>query len=452
MTRPGRQRLITDGSLIRGVVTLAGPMFVSSILQNAQSLIDLFWVGRLGSPSVAALAISGTALMMLFPAVMGMSTGTVAVVSRCVGGGRIDEAECAAGQSLLAALVIGLVSGAAGWVLASPLCRLLGASGQVAELAAAYLRVSFLGCFTVFLLFIGNGAMQAAGNTVVPMCAMVMANLLNLLLDPVLIFGMFGLPALGVSGAALATVLSQAAAALFTISRLRAGSAGLRLAGRHWRVEWVMLTRLVRIGVPSSGQMLSRSLMAMVLMRIVAAHGVAAVSAFGIGSRFHALMLMPSFALGNASATMVGQNLGASRVGRAWRSAWLSLAADLAMLAVCAAGLIGFAPGLVRLFDANPAVVSVGTDYLRIVTGFYLFAAASIVLGRSLQGAGDTVSPMVTTILGLWGVQIPLALALPRWCEPPTDGIWYATAAALTVNGLLVLACFAAGRWTRREV
>lgn len=452
MIRPVRQPLITGGSLTRGMLALAGPMFVSAVLQNAQSLIDLFWVGRLGSDAVAALAVSGTALMMLFPAVMGMSTGTVALVSRCVGGGQTDEAQRVAGQSLLAAVAAGVVSGALGWWVSDPLCRLLGATGAVAELAAGYLKVSFLGCFTVFLLFIGNGILQAAGNAMVPMCAMLLANLLNLVLDPVLIFGLFGLPALGVNGAALATVLAQAAAAVFTLRRLHAGTEILRLTRRHWRLELPLLWRIVRIGVPSSGQMLSRSLMALALMRIVAGYGVAAMAGYGIGSRFHAFMLMPSFALGNAAATMVGQNLGAKRPDRAWRASWLALAVDLAILAVCAALLIGFAPQLIRLFDDNPQVVAVGTDFLRIVSAFYLFAAMSVVLGRALQGAGDTLTPMVTTILGLWGVQIPLALLLPRWIHPATDGIWYATAAALTANGLLVLACFTAGRWTRRVV
>ena len=446
------RRRLTEGPLWPGLMGLAGPMFVSASLQNTQSLIDLFWVGRLGSEAVAALALSGTILMMLFPLVMGLSTGTVAIVSRCVGSGRMDEAADTGGQSLMVALLFGLAAGAAGRFWAADLCRLLGGQGALVRLGADYLGVSFLGCFTVFVLFIANSILQACGNSVVPMIAMVFSNLLNIVLAPVLIFGLLGAPRMEVYGAALATVISQAAAACIVLVVLARGSAGITVRMRHWRLGGPAAWRVIRLGVPSSGQMLSRSLMSGVLMRVVAGFGTATVAAYGIGMRFHMVVLMPGFALGNAAATIVGQNLGAGRPDRSERVAWLAVLVDAAIMLASAAVLVLFAPQLMRFFNDHDEVVALGARYLRIVSFFHVFAALSIVLGRALQGAGDTVSPMVTTILGLWGLQVPLALILPHFFAVATDGIWWSIAITLTANGLMVAAWFQTGRWKAKRV
>jgi putative MATE family efflux protein len=427
-------------------------MFISTTLQNAQSVIDLFWVGRLGSDAVAALAMSGTLLMMLFPVVMGLSTGTVAMVSRYIGAGQRTEAAEVGGQSLVVALVFGLLMGVAGWFASEWLCRLLGGSEEVVRLGTDYMGISFLGCFTVFLLFIGNSILQASGNTMVPMIAMLLANVLNLILDPIFIFGLLGVPRMGVRGAALATVLAQAVAVAVVLRVLVRGSAGIRIDTRHWWPRKDLVWRLMQIGIPSSGQMLSRSLMSAVLMRVVAGFGTVVVAAYGIGVRFHMIVLMPAFVLGNAAATMVGQNLGAGRPDRAERVAWLAAWMDVAIMLGSALILMVWAVPLVGLFDSSPAVVEMGVRYLRVVSLFYIPAAFSIVLGRALQGAGDTVAPMVTTILGLWGLQVPLAIILPRYFTPATDGIWWSVAVALTANGLMVAFWFQRGRWKHRRV
>jgi putative MATE family efflux protein len=333
------------------------------------------------------------------------------------------------------------------------LCRLLGASPAVAPLATTYLQISFLGAFTVFLLFVGNSALQGAGNSVIPMCAMGLATLLNMALDPLLIFGLLGLPRLGVAGAAVATVIAQAVAAGLVMTVLHRG----RVAGMHahlgrWRLRPDLAWRLLRIGTPSMGQMLSRSLMSLVLMRIVAETGTAAVAAYGIGLRFHMIVLMPAFTLGNAVATMVGQNLGAGQPQRARQAAWVATWMDVGIMAASAVVLCLAARPLMAAFDPNPEVIAVGMQYLRTVSPLYVFAAPAIVLGRALMGAGDSLGSMVCTVIGLWGVQVPLALWLSRLVTPPTLGVWWAIAAAITVHGLLVIAWFETGRWQRQQV
>lgn len=452
MDTPVSSGTLTEGPLLRGLLSLAGPMFVSALLQNLQTVIDLFWVGRLGSAAVAALAMSGTILMMLFPVVMGLSTGTVAVVSRCVGAGALDEAADGAGQSLFVALVFGVLSGMAGWGCAAPLCRLLGGEGEVVRLGTEYLQWSFVGAPAIFVLFIGSSVLQAFGNTVIPMYAMVISNVVNIVLDPIFIFGWLGVPRMGVKGAAVATVVAEVVAVLVVLHALHSGRLALRLTAAHWWLRAGVAWRVIRVGIPSSGQMLSRSLMSAVLMRVVAHCGMAAVAAYGIGARLHMIVLMPAFTLGNAAATLVGQNLGARQPERAARVAWLAAWLDAALMAASAGVLVLWAPYFVRVFDANAAVVEAGTSYLRVTSFFYVFAAFSIVLGRALQGAGDTLSPMITTIIGLWGVQVPLAILMARLVTPPTLGVWWSVSIALTVNGLLVAAWFATNRWKHKVV
>lgn len=431
---------------------LAWPMFVSTTLQNLQSVIGLFWVGRLGSDSVAALAMSGTILMMLFPVVMGLATGTIAIVSRSVGAGNPAEASEVGGHSLLAALICGIVAGVAGWYWAGDICRLQGATGEVARLGTQYLEISFLGSFTVFILFIGSSILQASGNTVIPMYAMVLATALNIILDPIFIFGLLGMPRMGVEGAALAMVLAQSVAMVIVLRALARGKSGVTVGLSAWRLRFEPIWRIMKVGIPSSGQMLSRSLMSVALMWIVAEYGTAAVAAYGIGVRFHMMALMPAFVLGNAAGAIVGQNLGAGHPERAARVAWLATGIDAVIMFVLAAGLTVWAAPLIRMFDDAPEVVQIGASYLRIASFFHVFAALSIVLGRALQGAGDTVAPMVSTIVGLWGVQIPLALYLARHMANPTDGIWWSVGIAILVNGMMVACWFMTGRWKHKRV
>jgi len=448
-----RQVEIREGPLVPVILKLALPMLVSSLLQNAQSLIDLFWIGRLGAAPVAALAIGGTVMMMLFPLLVGMAVGTVAVVSRRIGERDARGASDAAGQALGMAMLLGLLAGGVGMVFAGRLPLLLGAEPEAAGLATAYLRIQFMGSFTLFLLFVGGHAIfQACGNTVMPMLIMIFSNLVNLLLDPVLIFGLFGFPALGIEGAALATVIAQALAAAVALLVLGRGRGGIRLNVHHILPRPRLALHLLRIGLPGTGQMLARSLMVLALMRIAAGSGTAAMAAFGIGHRLHMLILMPAFAFGSAAATLVGQNMGAGQPARAARGAWLAAGMDMVVMAMGGALLMGFAPSLMRFFSADPDVILIGARLLRITSGLYVFAGLSIVLGRALQGAGETVTPMVLTIFSLWGLELPLAWFLNRVMTPPTDGIWWAMGIAVTVHGLLVAAWFRRGAWQRRDI
>jgi putative MATE family efflux protein len=443
---------LTQGSLRGSLLRLAGPMFASALLQNAQSLIDLFWVGHLGPDAVAALALSGTILFLMWPLVMGLSVGTVALVSRYTGAGRPDKAAAAAGQSLGLSLLAGAAVGIGGHLGMSRLLALIGSEPAVSALAADYLGISFAGFFTVFLLAISTSAMQGAGNALRPMAGMILANVINLALDPVMIFGLLGCPAMGVAGAAWATVISQAAACLLVTSGLFLGIPRLKVAWRDLIPRLRLAWDIFRIGIFSAGQMLARSLMVFVLFKIVAASGTAALAGYGIGMRFHQMILLPCFVLGNAAAALVGQNLGAARPDRAARAGWLASGIGMGINLAAAAVMMLFAGPMTAFFSDDPAVVAVGANYLRLVSPFYVFAAMGIILGRSINGAGDTIPTMLITIATLWGIQVPLAHYLAGVFEPATTGVWWSIAISNTLNGLITAAWFMTGRWKRLKI
>lgn len=297
---------LLSGSISNAILKLAGPMFASAMLQNAQSLIDLFWVGRLGPASVAALALSGAVLMALFPIQIGLATGTVALVSRAYGAGDERQASALAAQSITLAVTIGIILGLGCLPLIKTICTLLGAAPEVVVEAVRYLTISMYGMAISLILFMANSALQAAGNTVLPMLAMLAANLLNLVLDPLMIFGWRSLPGFGVAGAAWATVIAQAIAALGLLSVMFSGQTHLHLKLPDFRPRWHDGLRLLRIGLPSMAQMSSRSIMGLVFFRIIARFGTAVVAGYGIGMRWHMVFLMPCFVLGNAAATLWG--------------------------------------------------------------------------------------------------------------------------------------------------
>lgn len=435
----GANNSLISGNLTKGVFKLAGPMFVSAILQNVQSLIDLFWVGRLGSQPVAALGIGVTLLMMLFPIAMGISTGTVALVSQLCGAGRHEDASEVAGQSLSLGLVMGAVTGLVGWFFAGKMCLLLGGSAEIAEIGGKYLRIYFIGSFSIFVLIMGNSILQGSGNTVLPMIALLLANILNIILDPILIFGIFGCPKLGVQGAAMAAVISDVIAASLVVGFLTRGVGRVRVRPAQWRIRPAMAMSILRIGMPASGQLFARTLMQVVLIKVVAFYGTAAIAAYSIGMRIHQISLMPAFALGNASATMMGQNLGAGKPERARNAAWVATVIDVGIMLALSVIFVAFAPLFIAIFDKNPEVVRIGSHYLMTVSPFYIFTAFAIVLGRALSGAGRTMATMVITIVALWGIQVPLAIILSRVFGMNTQGVWWAISIANTIHGLLIM-------------
>jgi putative MATE family efflux protein len=448
----GRQRDYTAGSLNRNIWLLAVPMVMEMGLVSLYRVADMFWVGKLGPDALAAITIGENIRWALSGLAMGQGIGGLAVVSRRIGEHDERGANHSTLQAILLALVFSLAISAVGFVSSEPLLHLLGTEPEVMPEALLFLHVTFAGLVGFLMVPIVNSLLRGAAEARLALIVRVVAYGLGLLVEPVLVFGWGPLPSLGVAGAALSLVGTQWLGFLFQIGVLLSGRLRIRIDTHYLRVDLPLIARIFRIALPSTIQMTLRSLSRATLLGIVALYGTAAVAAYGVAARVFMTGFVPGFGLGNAAATLVGQNLGAGKPGRAARSAWLIAGYNLALMLACVAVIVPLAGPIVAAFNDTPEVVTLGAQALRIFAVGYIFSAVGSVLARAFDGAGNTVPAMVINLLTLWGVQIPMAWIFARLLGWGTTGIWAGLSVANIFNGLIFAVWFQRGRWKHREV
>ncbi len=440
---------ITDGSIPRALWRITLPTWGAFITHDLLGIVDMFFVGKLGKVPVAAVAMSGIIMGIIIMLGQGVTTGTMALVANALG--RRDEgaAREAAGQSLIMVAFLSLLVAAVGIVLAGPILRLLGASPAVVAEGIPYLRIFAVGSFAMMGMMSLGATLRGAGDAVTPFKAMVLGNAVNIVLDPLLIFGLLGLPALGVAGSAWATLIGRSTGLLVILHVFFVAHSGpVRLHLVDLRPHFSRMLRILRIGVFASGRMLTRNVASLVLMRLVAGFGTVPVAAFGITMRLRMVVFGPSMGFGTAAATLIGQNLGAEQPGRAEKAGWTAaaFAAGISLVIMC---LFWIVPGkVIAVFNDDPQVVATGADVIRWYSASFVFMTAGFVLGRGMMGAGDTLVPMLVQGLALIVVGLPLAWGLSTALESVT-GIWMAIFASNAVLGLALVLAYGRGRWKR---
>ena len=445
------KRDLTTGSLSKSIWYLALPMIIGHMLQVTFNLADMFWVGRLGPVALAAVAMSGVVMMILITLIVGVNIGTLALVSRFVGAKDMDSADNAAMQSLIIGFTASVIIGIIGFFLTPPMLKLLGARGDVLLLGSGYIRIFYAGLAFVFFMFTISAILRGSGDSVTPTVILAIATGINIVLDPLMIFGI-GFPRMGINGAALATVLSFFIGGLIGLEVLLRGRSHIHLKPHHFKIDIETMHRVIKIGIPASTQMIMRGLMGAVLMAIVASFGTFAIASYGVGIRLSMFVLMPGFGFAMAAATMVGQNLGAGHPDRGESSAWLATSYYFIFMVVCAAAFIIFAPQLISIFNRSSDVVGLGIEFLRITSWSFLFIPFGLILGRAIMGAGDTVPHMVITLISLWLFQIPAAYILAKPLGFGLNGVWYAILAASVLQSVLTTTWFKIGLWKRKKV
>ncbi|HAL61089.1 MAG TPA: MATE family efflux transporter [Chloroflexi bacterium] len=440
----------TKGSLNRNIWLLAVPMALEMSMSSIFQIIDIFWVGKIGPAALAAVTISGTLRWGINSLAMGLGIGGMAVVARRMGEKDRPAANHATLQMIILSIAVALVLSILGFVLARPMLLLLGAEPEVVPLGVAFLRITFAGLVAIILVPTINSVLRGAGNATTAMWVLAFANGLNILLEPILIFGPGPFPRLGVAGSALSTVLAQGAGLALQCYILLKGKARVRIELDKLRIDLGLMWSIITIALPSTIQMTLRALSRVTLLGIIALYGTLAVAGYGIANRILMVVLVPGFGLGNASATLVGQNLGAHQPKRAEKTAWLVGGYNMALMTAAAIFFFPLADRIISIFNANPGVVEYGGSCLKIVALSYIFSALGIVMGRSLDGAGNTVPAMFINLFTLWVLQIPLAYLFSRFWG--TTGIWVALGVANMGNGLMMAFWFRRGRWKLRVV
>ena len=442
---------LTKGSVVKNIWALAFPMMLGNILQTAFNVVDMIWVGRLGPEAIASVAISGAALLVIMALIIGVSTGTMAIVSRKSGAMDQEGTDNAAMQSLILGAGLSIVLAITGLIFARPILHALGAEGAILQLGSDYLKVILSGGLVMVYLFLINAIFRAAGDVFTPLLIMIGATILNIILDPLMIFGI-GFPRMGVVGAALATVVSRGLAALIGLYVLFQGYSRVRVHLARLSLDFKTIGRIIKIGFPNSIQMALRSIAGLILMAIVARYGGYAICAYGIGLRLFSVVLMPGFALATSAATLVGQNLGARKFLRAKISAWFAAGFNMLMMGAVGILFFIFSAKLVSIFTTNPGIISLGSEYLRLTSFSYVFVALGLVLGRSLMGAGDTTAPLIISVFALLGVQIPLAIILPKYLHTGLNGVWWAILISSVLQSALTYFWFNLGHWKLKPV
>jgi putative MATE family efflux protein len=441
----------TDGPIGRAILLLAIPMVLELVLESVFAIVDVFFVSRLGADAVATVGLTESMLTFVYAIALGLGTGATATVARRVGERDPDGAARAAVQAIALGLFIAVPLGLAGFWFARPLLTLMGATPEVLEHSSFAAIV--LGCNgVVMMLFLINAVFRGAGDAAVAMRVLWIANAINICLDPCFIFGLGPFPELGVTGAAVATTTGRGTGVLVQLYLLSRGGGRIAIRREHLRLDPPVMLNMLRLSGTAVFQILIATSSWVFLIRILASFGSAAVAGCTIAIRIVLFVLLPSWGLSNAAATLVGQNLGANQPERAEASVWRAALYNVVFLAVVGVVFLTLADEIVAGFTSDPAIAPIAVRGLRIISAGFPFYAAGYVLTQSFNGAGDTVTPTLINVLCLWMGEIPLAYVLARPVGLGPSGVFWSIAIAFSVMSLVSAAVFRRGRWKLKRV
>jgi len=448
----GTQRDFTEGSIGRAITLLAIPMVLEMAMESVFGIVNVFWVGRLGADAVATVGITESLLTLVFAVAMGLSMAATAMVARRIGEKDLRGAAVAAVQSIALGLAVSLSIGVVGFLLTPRFLQLMGASPSIVATGSGYATLILGGNVTILLLFLLNAVFRGAGDAVIAMRSLWLGNLVNIVLDPCLIFGWGPFPEMGLMGAAVATNLGRGAGVLYQILILLRGRSRVQVHSDILRLEPQVMLRLLRVSMGGIFQFLIATASWLGLVRIIASFGSSALAGYTIALRIIVFAILPSWGMSNAAATLVGQNLGAGKPDRAERSVWRTGLYNMLFLGCVAVAFIIFAEPLIRIFTRDPAVVPIGTACLRYVSYGYGFYAYGMVMVQAFNGAGDTVTPTTINLFCYWLFEIPLAYALALPLGLGVKGVFLAITIAESTIAIVGILAFRRGRWKKRKI
>ncbi len=440
----------TSGPVGRALGLLAIPMMLEMSMESIFAVVDIAFVSRLGTDAVAAVGITEALVTVLYAVAIGLGMGVTAMVSRRIGAKDNDAAATVTGQAIWLGAALSIVIGISGVLFAEDLLNIMGASQNVVAEGKGFAAVSLGGAATILYLFLLNAAFRGAGDATVALRSLWLANAINIVLDPCLIFGIGPFPEMGVTGAAVATTIGRGIGVAYQLVYLFGGRGRLAFKSQHLRIVPALLKRMVVISIGGVGQFLITTASWIAIMRIVALYGSSAIAAYTIALRMIEFALLPAWGLGNAAATLVGQNLGAGRPDRAEHSAWRAAKYNAIFMTAVGICLILAAPAITSLFSSDPDVLRYGTSCLRILGVGYPMYAVGMIMIQALNGAGDTSTPSALNFLCFWIVQIPLAFWLAESASLGPDGVFLAIVISESLLSVLSVVLFRRGAWKHR--
>jgi putative MATE family efflux protein len=448
----GNEQDYTEGKLSRAIILLSIPAVLEMIMESVFVISDIWFVSKLGPEAVATVGLTESVITVIYAIALGLGTATTSMVSRRIGEKNNNAASVTAFQSIILGLVISLLIGIPGAFFSTDLLKWMGASGRIVNEFSGYTRIMLAGNGVIMMLFIINAIFRSAGDAAVAMKVLWLGNIINIILDPCLIFGLGPFPELGVTGAAVATTTGRGIAVIVQFYLLFKGHKRVRLSFRHLVVDFKIIVRILRLSVGSIGQNLIGTSSWIALVRIISIFGSEVVAGYTIGIRIIGFTLLPSWGLSNAASTLVGQNLGAKKPDRAEKSVWVTGWINMILLGVIGLVLVLFPEPFIRLFINDANVIVSGILCLRIVSLGFISYGLGMVLANSFNGAGDTATPLKINIIAYWFVEIPLAWLLSIHWGMEEEGVFISIVAAETLLTIIAWLVFRRGKWKLKEV
>ena len=448
----GTERDFTETSMGRAIFILAVPMFLEMIMESVFAVVDIFFVSKLGADAIATVGITEGVMTVIYAIGSGLAVGTTALVSRRIGEKKKEEAGNTAFQSILVGLIVSLLIAVPGILFAKPFLRAMGGSETMINNHYFFPAIIFGGNMVVMLLFIINAVFRSSGDAAVSMRVLWFANIINIILDPILIFGWGPIPAMGLKGAAIATTTGRGLAVIYQFYLLSGGKHRITLYWNHLKPKIQVMYKVLKISAGGIMQNLIATSSWILLLRIIAVAGPEALAGYTLAIRIIIFPLLPAWGISNAASTLVGQNLGAKQPGRAEKSVWITGYVNMAYMLIAGILLAVFPDFWIGLFTSESAVVENGVLALRIISIGFVFYALGMVMMQGFNGSGDTMTPTKINFLSFWLLEIPLAYFLAITLNMGLTGACLSIVIAESILALIALFLFRKGKWKLREV
>jgi putative MATE family efflux protein len=448
----GTEQDYTEGSLRRAILLLSIPAVLEMVMESIFVIADIFFVSKLGANAVATVGLTESMMTIIYAISIGLGTATTSLVSRRIGEKNPDAASVAAFQAILTGMIVSILIGIPGALFSKKLLGMMGASQPIVEIMSGYTTIMLGGNIVIMMLFIINAIFRSAGDAAVAMKVLWIGNIINIILDPCLIFGLGPFPHMGVTGAAVATNIGRGTAVLVQFYLLFFGKKRIRLSIKHLEVNFRIMLKLLKLSIGSIGQNLIGTTSWIALVRIISMFGSEVVAGYTIAMRIIGFTLLPSWGISNAASTLVGQNLGAKKPARAEKAVWVTGWINMILLGIIGLILVLFPEIFIRIFIGNETVVKSGVLGLRIVSIGFVAYGLGMVLVNSFNGAGDTSTPLKINIFAFWCIEIPLAWLLAIKAGFNEEGVFIAIVVAESLMTLIAWLVFRRGKWKLKEV
>lgn len=444
----GDQQNFTEGSINRAIFMLSIPMILEMAMESLLAVVDIFFISRLNdNDAVTAVGLTESVNAIVYSLAMGLGMAATAMVARRIGEKDGPGAAVAAVNALYIGLMVSLIISLSGILFYKDILRLMGASENIVAVGSGYTLWMLGGNFTIVSLFLVNAIFRGAGNAAIAMHSLWIANILNMVLDPLLIFGWGPVPAMGVEGAAIATNIGRGAGVLYQLYYLAGDKGIIKIHSENIKIDRDIIIRLLKVSAGNVGQFLISTASWLFLARIIVNFGSAAFAGYQFAIRIIIFTILPSWGMANAAATLVGQNLGAKQPERAEKSVWTAGFLNMVFLGLISITFYFVSEPVMGFFSSNVEVIRFGTQCLRIVAFGYVFYGYGMVIIQALNGAGDSKTPTILNLFGYWLFQIPLAYVMSMKLDFGASGAFWAIAIAESAMAVAAIIIFRQGKW-----